>query len=43
MFKTIFKKRGGVKMQVDYKELKKQRKEQILKGGKYCSAEITIC
>ena len=30
-------------MQVDYKELKKQRKEQILKGGKYCSAEITIC
>ena len=29
-------------MQVDYKELNKQRKEQILKDGKYCNAEITI-
>lgn len=29
-------------MQVDYKELNKQRKEQILKDGKYCSAEIII-
>ena len=29
-------------MEIDFNELQKQRKEEILKSGKYCKAEIII-